>query len=135
VAWAGGYHDLGELGRQDAHGNVTLLGRARELIIRGGQNIAPAEIEELIAQHPDVQEVAVIAIPEPTLGEIACACVVRRSGSRLTGDDVLAFLRTQRIATFKLPERIAFFEALPILAAGHKVDRLALKNAISNGAS
>ena len=135
AAWAGGYHDLGELGRQDAHGNVTLLGRARELIIRGGQNIAPAEIEELIAQHPDVQEVAVIAMPEPTLGEIACACVVRRSGSRLTGDDVLAFLKTQRIATFKLPERIAFFEALPILPAGHKVDRLALKNAISTGAS
>jgi non-ribosomal peptide synthetase component E (peptide arylation enzyme) len=123
AAWRDGYFDLMEIGRQDARGNVTILGRARDLIIRGGQNIFPAEVEELIARHPDVVEASVIGLPDPTLGEIACACVVLRAGVALTGELLVAFLEDQGIAAFKLPERFEVFDGLPTLATGHKVDR------------
>jgi len=123
AAWRHGYFDLMEVGRQDARGNVTIVGRARDLIIRGGQNIFPAEIEELIARHPSVAEASVVGLPDATLGEIACACVVRRAGTTLTGDVLRAFLSTQGTAAFKLPERVEFFDRLPTLAIGHKIDK------------
>lgn len=133
-AWANGYYDLMEIGCQDAQGNVTLLGRARDLIIRGGQNLFPAEIEALLARHPDVAEAAVIGLPHADLGEIACACVVRRPGARVDAEGLLAFLRAQGIAAFKRPERFEFFETLPTLATGHKVDRHQLRASVLKGA-
>jgi non-ribosomal peptide synthetase component E (peptide arylation enzyme)/ABC-type nitrate/sulfonate/bicarbonate transport system substrate-binding protein len=135
AAWATGYHDLAEIGRQDAAGNVTLLGRARDLIIRGGQNIVPAEVEDLLARHAAVSEVAVVGLPHPTLGEIACACVVTRAGVRVSAADLLAFLRALGVAAFKLPERIEFLDSLPVLATGHKVDRRRLRESVLKGAT
>lgn len=123
AAWANGYFDLMEFGRQDALGNIVLLGRAREIIIRGGQNISPREIEGMLAGHPGVAEVAVVGLPDPILGEIACACIVRRRGSEAGAEDLLRFLRESGIAAFKFPERFEFFDSLPVLAVGHKVDR------------
>jgi acyl-CoA synthetase (AMP-forming)/AMP-acid ligase II len=96
------------------HGQyLRYVDRCKDLIIRGGMNIAPVEIENLIARHPAVAEVAVVGYPDPILGEKACAVVVVRAGVTLTADEVLDHLRAQRIASYKLPERVVFTDALP----------------------
>lgn len=87
--------------------------RAKDIIIRGGMNIAPAELEGLIAAHPKVAEVAVIGVPDTVLGERTCAVVVVREGERVSLDELVAFLQEARIASFKLPERLETVSALP----------------------
>ncbi|SHI26115.1 class I adenylate-forming enzyme family protein [Streptomyces sp. 3214.6] len=87
--------------------------RSKDLIIRGGMNIAPAEIEGLLASHPGVAEVAVVGYPDPVLGQRACAVVVVRPGVSLDADQLLGHLRGLRIASYKLPERFVFVPELP----------------------
>jgi acyl-CoA synthetase (AMP-forming)/AMP-acid ligase II len=92
---------------------LRYVDRAKDIIIRGGMNIAPAEVENLLAGHPEVAEVAIIGVPHPVLGEQACAVVVPVSGAHPSPADLLDFLRGKRIASFKLPERFEFATALP----------------------
>lgn len=98
----------GERGRYLHH-----VDRSKDLIIRGGMNIAPAEIESLLLSHPDVAEAAVIGFPDDVLGQRACAVVTPRPGAVVGTDTLLDHLRRLHIASFKLPERFAFVEALP----------------------
>lgn len=100
----------------DDSGDVRFLqyvDRAKDLIIRGGMNISPAELESLIIAHPRVAEVAVIGVPDPTFGERTQAVVALHPGESLTLEELLEFLREQRIATYKLPERLQIVESLP----------------------
>lgn len=89
------------------------LDRAKDLIIRGGMNIAPAELEGLIADHPDVADVAVIGDPDEVYGERVAAVVALHPDTTLTLDELVDFLKTKRIASFKLPERLEIREQLP----------------------
>ncbi len=120
-----GWLRQGDLGVLDTDGYLTIVGRVKEIIIRGGLNIAPREIEELVIQHPAVQEVAVVGLPHPRLGEQACACVVLRDGASLTLEQLVAYLREQGLSTFKLPERLALLDALPRTSTG-KVQKFAI---------
>lgn len=132
-AWSkDGWFRMGDLGRLDQAGNLTLVGRKKEVIIRGGQNIYPIEIENLLANHPKVAAVAVVAASDPVMGERACACVVPRPGERFEFEDMISYLRGQGIAAFKLPERLEIFDRLPMVA-GQKVDKQALKRDIIRG--
>lgn len=92
---------------------LRYVDRAKDLIIRGGMNIAPAELETMIGSHPDVAEVAVVGYPDDVLGEKVCAVVAARPGRTVTLPDVVAHLVAQEIATFKLPERLETRDALP----------------------
>jgi acyl-CoA synthetase (AMP-forming)/AMP-acid ligase II len=92
---------------------LRYVDRAKDLIIRGGMNIAPAELETMIASHPDVAEVAVVGYSDEILGERVCAVVVPKPGRTITLPDVLKHLTDQDIASYKLPERIEIREALP----------------------
>jgi acyl-CoA synthetase len=92
---------------------LRYVDRAKDIVIRGGMNIAPAEIENLLSGHPEVAEVAVVGLPDPVLGEVACAVVVPVGETRPAPEDLLEFLRGKRIASFKLPERFEFSAALP----------------------
>ncbi|MGJ6966922.1 class I adenylate-forming enzyme family protein [Streptosporangium sp. G11] len=92
---------------------LRYVDRAKDLIIRGGMNIAPAELEGLIAAHPGVQDVAVVGYPDDVLGEKVCAVVVPREGSTLTLGDLVGHLRAGRIASYKLPERLELRDTLP----------------------
>jgi acyl-CoA synthetase (AMP-forming)/AMP-acid ligase II len=92
---------------------LRYVDRAKDLIIRGGMNIAPAELETMIASHPDVLEVAVIGVPDDILGEKVCAVVVLRPGASLDLAGVVDHLKSQQIASYKLPERLEIVEALP----------------------
>jgi acyl-CoA synthetase (AMP-forming)/AMP-acid ligase II len=115
---AEGWIRSGDLGVLDDDGYLSIVGRTKEIIIRGGLNIAPREIEDVILQHDDVLEVAVIGLPDQRLGERTCACVVVRESAVVELDDLVAFLRDRGLATYKLPQRLVVKDALPKTATG-----------------
>jgi acyl-coenzyme A synthetase/AMP-(fatty) acid ligase len=115
----------GDLGFLDEDGFLHLTGRERELIIRGGVNISPVEIDSLLMQHPELIEAATIGIPDPIYGEEVVSYVVARPGSRVDDAELLRFC-TSRIPAFKAPKRIMFARALPKNERG-KLDRRALR--------
>ncbi|MBW1972662.1 MAG: acyl--CoA ligase [Deltaproteobacteria bacterium] len=105
-----GWFHTGDLGFIDEDGNVHVTGRIKDLIIRGGENILPIEIENEIFEHPSVKDVAVIGMPDPDLGEKVCAYVQLESGKSLTLEELREFLKNRGIAYFKLPERLEFID-------------------------
>jgi non-ribosomal peptide synthetase component E (peptide arylation enzyme) len=125
-----GWFRSGDLGRMDERGYIRVTGRKKDLIIRGGHNISPAEVEALILEHPSVVDVAVVGMPDRVLGERMCAFVVAAAGATLTLADVTTFLREQQIAVQKLPERLELREELPHNATG-KVEKFKLREEIA----
>ena len=102
----------------DGEGYVSVVGRKKEIIIRGGLNIAPREIEELLAAFDEVERVAVVGLPDERLGERVCACVVLQSGRVLTFSTMVERLRATGLATYKLPERLELLPHLPTTPSG-----------------
>ncbi|WP_306360348.1 class I adenylate-forming enzyme family protein [Nocardia sp. CC227C] len=121
--------DVFELAGEDGR-YLRFVDRAKEIIIRGGMNIAPAEIEGLLTDHPGVAEVAVVGYPDPVLGEKCCAVVVPAAGATVTLADLVAHLRALDVASFKLPERLELVEALPRNPVG-KVLRRELRDSLA----
>jgi non-ribosomal peptide synthetase component E (peptide arylation enzyme) len=131
-AWTqDGWFGMGDLGKFDEHGNLMIVGRSKDIIIRGGQNIYPAEIEDMLMTHPHISEAAIVGIPDPIMGEKACAFVVPKPGQQLTFDGMVSFLQGKKIAAYKLPERLEVVERLPMLADGQKVDKRLLRQIIT----
>lgn len=127
AAWIDdGWYRSGDLGEFDSDGYLRIIGRVKDMIIRGGQNISPREIEDVIMQHPSVAEVSVVGLPDPVYGERACACIVLRKGQSLEITDLLEFMKGQGIAKFKLPERVEFFDEFPS-SAGGKITKVELR--------
>ncbi len=104
----------GDLGQFDESGNLILIGRKKEVIIRGGQNIYPMEIEGLLLTHPKIKSAAVVAMPDPVMGEKACAYVALNPGEQLTFEEMTSFLKEKKIAPYKLPERLEVLPELPL---------------------
>ena len=115
-----GWLRTGDLGQLDASGNLRIVGRSKDMFIVGGFNAYPAEIENLLLGHPDVQQAAVIGIPDDRLGEVGMAFVVRRAGAEVTEDELIAWSR-EAMANYKAPRRVAFLDALPLNATGKVV--------------
>ncbi|MBM3485639.1 MAG: AMP-binding protein [Alphaproteobacteria bacterium] len=107
-----GWFHTGDLGHFDADGYLVVRGRIKDMINRGGEKIAPTEVEAALIHHPAVYEAAAFALPHPTLGEEVAAAVVLRAGGRATEAEILAVARLH-LAPFKLPRRIMFRAALP----------------------
>jgi long-chain acyl-CoA synthetase len=122
------FHDglikTGDLGQRDSEGFYYITGRSKDLIIRGGANIAPAEVEQVIAQHESVQDVAVIGVPDEKFGQLVAAYVVPRNG-RQPAEDELKHWCHGRLAEFKIPAFIVEAASLPLGNTG-KVDKKAL---------
>ena len=112
AAFAGGWFHTGDLGYFDEDGFLFIVGRIKELIIRGGYNVYPAEIEDVLLGHPAVAEAAVVGIPDDRLGEEVMAVVVLRPGAELTGPELTAYCK-ERVAVYKYPRVIEFRDALP----------------------
>ncbi len=108
----------GDLATLDDDGNLTIVGRKKEIIIRGGMNITPREIEDLIGGFAEVRAVAVVGTPDDRLGEVVCACVVLEPGAALRLETVVDRLRDAGVATYKLPQRLELLEELPTTASG-----------------
>jgi non-ribosomal peptide synthetase component E (peptide arylation enzyme) len=126
-----GWFPMGDLGRLDEHGNLYIVGRKKDIIIRGGQNIYPAEIENLLLTHPKVAQVAIVKMPDPEFGEKACAFVVPKAGDTFTFQEMVGFLNSKKIAKYKFPERLELTDSLP-LAGEAKIDKKALEKKIAD---
>jgi acyl-CoA synthetase (AMP-forming)/AMP-acid ligase II len=115
-----GWLRTGDVGVLDPAGNLRITDRIKDMFIVGGFNAYPAEIEQLLGLHPDVADVAVIGVPDPRLGEVGKAYVVRRPGSVLTADDLIAWARRE-MANYKVPRSVQFVAGLPRNASGKVV--------------
>jgi len=120
-----GFFITGDLGRIDGDGYVHIVGRQKDLIISGGYNIYPKEIELLIDDLSGVNESAVIGVPHPDFGEAVVAVIVVQDGANIAAQDILTSLK-EDLARFKQPKHIAFVKALPRNAMG-KVQKKALR--------
>ncbi|MBQ1424087.1 MAG: AMP-binding protein, partial [Lachnospiraceae bacterium] len=114
---AEGWLHSGDLACRDADGNYRITGRLKDMIIRGGENIYPKEIEEFLLTHPEVQDASVIGVPDERYGEEAMACIILKEGSKLTEADIREFSMS-RLARHKVPKYIRFTDAFPMNAAG-----------------
>jgi non-ribosomal peptide synthetase component E (peptide arylation enzyme) len=121
-----GFFKTGDVAKISARGYVTITGRIKEMINRGGESISATQIEDLIDRHPQVATVAVIAMPDPVMGERVCAYVQAKAGSRPTFEEIIAFLRAEKASVLALPERIEFVEEMPYTGA-QKIDKNALR--------
>jgi len=119
---ADGFYRMGDIVRKRGR-YVYTEGRRKDLINRGGEKISCDEVENLIFKLPQVKEVSLVAMHDPVFGEKACACVVLQPGARLSFEELVAHLRAQQIASFKLPERLEVMEAFPISPAGKILKR------------
>jgi len=130
-SWQDGWFCTGDAGKIDEGGHIVLLGRKRDVIIRGGQNIYPFEIEGILMQHPRVKDVAIVRMPDPVMGEKQCACVVPREGKTFEFEEMVSFLKSRKVAAYKIPERLEILTELPLVAAANKVDRARLEEDIA----
>jgi acyl-CoA synthetase len=129
---AGGWFMSGDLGRIDARGDLEIVGRAKDIIIRGGHNIHPARIEDLAMRHPDVQKAAAVAMPDERLGEKVCLIVTATAGAGPDGEAVLAHLHASGLSKFDMPEYFACMDALPLGPTG-KILKRELATLVRNG--
>ncbi len=124
---ADGWLHTGDLGALDERGRLQIIGRKADTIVSGGENVAPAEVEAILLEHPAVADAAVHARPDPEWGEAVIATVVLANGARVDAEELRAFTAT-RIAAYKVPKAIAFTEALPRTVSGkllrHELERL-----------
>lgn len=124
-----GFFKTGDLAVIDEHGNVKITGRIKDIIIRGGVNISATEVEELIVEHPDVQDVAVVGMPDKEFGERVCAYIQPVFGKTPGFDDIISFLKGKETMGHLLPERVEFIDKLPLTAAG-KSDKKTLREEV-----
>ena len=120
-----GWFYTGDLGTLDAEGYLSFVGRAKEMIIRGGYNIYPQEIEAVLTKHPAVSSSAVIGLPDDVLGEVVCAVIQLKSGQSCTEEELKSYLNEQ-IANYEVPGKIIFIEEFPVTASG-KIQKVKLQ--------
>jgi acyl-CoA synthetase (AMP-forming)/AMP-acid ligase II len=127
-----GYFGTGDLGTLDEKGFLRIVGRKKEIIIRGGINISPAEVEGLLMECPGVRQVCVVKMPDPVLGERCCAYIVPAKGADLSVAVLAKFLDEREVAKYKFPERVELRDQLPMTPDGGKVLRRALEEDIAH---
>jgi HIP---CoA ligase len=112
-----GWLSTGDLGVLTERGCLRIVGRSKDMFIVGGFNAYPAEIENILLRHPEIQQAAVLGVPDPRLGEVGTAFVVLRPGAKTTGPDVVEWARRE-MANYKAPRRVEILESLPLNATG-----------------
>ena len=112
-----GWMHTGDLATLDTEGYCNIVGRIKDMVIRGGENVYPREIEEFLYSHPKVQDVQVIGVPDQKYGEEICAWIVPKPGVTLTADDVRAFCEA-RIARYKVPRYVKLVDGFPLTVTG-----------------
>jgi fatty-acyl-CoA synthase len=116
----------GDLATMDAEGYVNIVGRIKDMVIRGGENIYPREIEEFLYRHPMVQDVQVVGVPDQKYGEELCAWIIAKPGTQPSEDDIRAFCKGQ-IAHYKVPRYIRFVTSFPMTVTG-KIQKFKIRD-------
>lgn len=124
-----GFFRTGDLGMVDEEGYLHIIGRRKELIIRGGFNVYPREVEDRLHAHPAVLDATVVGLPDDTLGEVTCACIVPVEGAIVTGAEIKHFCG-EVLADYKVPDLVRFLDSFPMTGSG-KVRRIELARMIS----
>jgi fatty-acyl-CoA synthase len=122
---AAGWMHTGDLATMDDEGYVNIVGRLKDMVIRGGENVYPREIEEFLYRHPKVQDVQVVGVPDAKYGEELCAWVKLRDGQSATAEEIREFCRGQ-IAHYKIPRHIRFVDGFPMTITG-KVQKFVMR--------
>jgi fatty-acyl-CoA synthase len=120
-----GWLHTGDLGMMDENGYFKITGRLKDMIIRGGENIYPREIEEFLYTHPQISDVQVIGVPDARYGEEVLACVIRKEGATITEDEIIQFVK-EGLSRHKSPRYVRFIESFPMTASG-KIQKYKLK--------
>jgi non-ribosomal peptide synthetase component E (peptide arylation enzyme) len=128
---AEGFATPGDLVTLMDDGYLKIMGRKKNIIIRGGQNIYPREIEDYLLSHNKVTNAAIVPMPDPEMGERACAFVTLKKGEQFTFEEMVDFLKSKKIAPFKLPERLEVLESLPLVGESGKIDNKAMVQMIT----
>jgi fatty-acyl-CoA synthase len=123
-----GWMHTGDLATIDAEGYCNIVGRVKDMLIRGGENVYPREIEEFLFRHPAVAQVQVFGVPDPRYGEEIAAWIVLKPGAQATAEDIVAFCRDQ-IAHYKVPRHIRFVPELPMTVTG-KAQKFLMRQAM-----
>ena len=123
---AEGWMHTGDLATMDEQGYVNIVGRIKDMVIRGGENIYPREIEEFLYRYPKVQDVQVVGVPDEKYGEELCAWIIAKPGALVTEDDIREFCKGQ-IAHYKVPRYIRFVDAFPMTVTG-KIQKFAIRD-------
>ena len=123
---AAGWMHTGDLADMDDEGYVRIVGRIKDLVIRGGENISPREVEEFLYAHPDVEDVQVVGVPDERYGEELCACLRLRAGAEALDAEPCARSATGRLAHFKVPRHVLVVDAFPMTVTG-KVQKFVLR--------
>ena len=127
-----GFATPGDLVMVGKDGYLKIMGRKKDIIIRGGQNIYPKEIEDYLLAHRKVTNAAVVPMPDPIMGERACAFVTLKQGEKFTFDEMTEYLNSKKIAMFKLPERLEVIDTLPLVGESGKIDKKAMTKMIAD---
>ena len=114
---AEGFMHTGDLATMDEEGYVNIVGRSKDMVIRGGENVYPREIEEFLYRHPKIQDVQVVGVPDQRFGEELCAWIIAKPGQTLDEDEVRAFCKG-KIAHYKVPRYMKFVDAFPMTITG-----------------
>jgi fatty-acyl-CoA synthase len=125
-----GFFYTGDLGRMDEKGYLTFVGRKTDMIVSGGFNVYPLEVEELLYRLPYVALAAVVGLPDPDLGEVVCACIVLREGLEAGKEEVIVHCR-RHLANYKVPKRVEFMESLPTTIGTNKIKKSTLVEMMS----
>ncbi|MCZ6730440.1 MAG: AMP-binding protein, partial [SAR324 cluster bacterium] len=128
---AQGWFVTGDLARMDGDGYIRIIGRGKDIIIRGGENVPVIEVEQLLYQHPAIQDVAVVGMPDGRLGERGCAFAVLREGSSLSFREMVAYLEESKMARQYFPERLEILQEFPRTASG-KIQKFQLREMAAN---
>ena len=128
-----GWLRTGDMGLFDREGYLKIVGRTKDMILRGGENIYPREIEELLAKHDKIRDIAVVGAPDERLGEIVCACIIPKQGEGIVLDEIVSYLKG-KIQMHKIPQRLELFDEFPMTDAG-KVIKAELREIIARRSS
>jgi fatty-acyl-CoA synthase len=125
---AEGWMHTGDLATIDDEGYCNIVGRIKDMVIRGGENVFPREIEEYLFRHPKIEDVQVIGVPDPRYGEEICAWIKLRAGETSSREEITAFCKGQ-IAHYKIPRYVKFVDAFPMTVTG-KIQKFEMRKAM-----
>ena len=120
---ADGWEHSGDVLAKDENGLLSIVGRTKEMILRGAQNIFPKEIEDILSKHPKIKQVAIVKMPDKELGEKACAFVIATPRGTVTLEDLTSFLEGRKVTKYKWPERVEVIEQMPLSSGGKILKR------------